>query len=58
MESWPCILFKLFILENTQTYREVSQNWEKALFTTAKMWKQPKCPLIDELVGQKVRIFL
>ena len=43
--SWACIWRKLLIKKDTFTLMFIA-----ALFTIAKTWKQPKCPLTDEWI--------
>ena len=43
--SWACIQTKTFLEKDTCTCM-----FTAALFTIAKTWKQPKCPLTDEWI--------
>ena len=49
------ILLKVEIEEAKEWYS--SSMFIAALFTTAKTWKQPKCPLIDEWIKKRWCIY-
>uniref|UniRef100_A0A8D0JYB7 DUF1725 domain-containing protein n=1 Tax=Sus scrofa TaxID=9823 RepID=A0A8D0JYB7_PIG len=50
--SWACIQTKLSLKKDTCT-----PMFTAALFTTAKTWKQPKCPLTDDWIRKKWYIY-
>lgn len=44
-------------LKNSAQHRKQSPMFTAALFTVAKRWKQPKCPLIDEWIKEMWYIY-
>uniref|UniRef100_A0A8D1I8G9 Uncharacterized protein n=1 Tax=Sus scrofa TaxID=9823 RepID=A0A8D1I8G9_PIG len=55
----PAIPFLGIYLEKTLTRKDTGTlMFTKTLFITAKTWKQPKCPLIDEWIKKKWCIYI
>ena len=50
--SWACIQTKTFLEKDTCTCM-----FTAALFTTAKTWKQPKCPSTDDWIRKMWYIY-